>query len=65
MQLHDTFEEPGGGGGVAARALPSLGAETRFLTALGDDTPQPRASASCATTAVTSASRARATRRTA
>jgi ribokinase len=37
VQLHDTFEEPGGGGGVAARALPSLGAETRFLTALGND----------------------------
>ena len=37
VQLHDTFEEPGGGGGVAARALPALGAETRFITALGDD----------------------------
>jgi ribokinase len=37
VQLHDTFEEPGGGGGVAARALPALGAETRFLTALGND----------------------------
>jgi ribokinase len=38
VQLHDTFEEPAGGGGVAARALPSLGAaETRFITALGDD----------------------------
>ena len=33
----DAFEEPGGGGGVAARALPSLGAETRFYTALGGD----------------------------
>ena len=37
LQLHDTFEEPAGGGGVAARALPSLGAETRFFTALGSD----------------------------
>ena len=37
VQLHDTFEEPGGGGGVAARALPSLGAETTFFTALGND----------------------------
>ncbi|MDX6538803.1 MAG: ribokinase [Gaiellales bacterium] len=37
VQLYDTFEEPGGGGGVAARALPSLGAEARFLTALGND----------------------------
>ena len=37
VQLHDTFEEPAGGGGVAARALPALGAETRFLTALGND----------------------------
>jgi ribokinase len=37
VQLYDTFEEPAGGGGVAARALPSLGAETRFYTALGAD----------------------------
>ena len=37
IQLHDTFEEPAGGGGVAARALPALGAETRFITALGND----------------------------
>jgi ribokinase len=37
VQLYDTFEEPGGGGGVAARALPALGAETTFFTALGDD----------------------------
>jgi ribokinase len=37
IHLYDTFEEPGGGGGVAARALPALGAEARFLTALGDD----------------------------
>ncbi len=37
VHLYDTFDEPGGGGGVAARALPSLGAETRFITALGDD----------------------------
>jgi ribokinase len=37
VQLYDTFEEPGGGGGVAARALPALGAEARFLTALGND----------------------------
>jgi ribokinase len=37
LQLHDTFEEPAGGGGVAARALPSLGADTRFITALGSD----------------------------
>jgi ribokinase len=37
VQLYDTFDEPGGGGGVAARALPSLGAETRFITALGND----------------------------
>jgi ribokinase len=37
VQLYDTFDEPGGGGGVAARALPALGAETRFYTALGND----------------------------
>ena len=37
VQLHDAFEEPGGGGGVAARALPALGAETTFFTALGND----------------------------
>lgn len=37
MQLYDTFEEPAGGGGVAARALPALGAETCFFTALGND----------------------------
>jgi ribokinase len=37
VQLHDTFEEPAGGGGVAARALPALGAETCFITALGND----------------------------
>lgn len=37
VQLHDTSEEPGGGGGVAARALPALGAETTFFTALGND----------------------------
>jgi ribokinase len=37
VQLYDTFEEPAGGGGVAARALPALGAETRFITALGSD----------------------------
>ena len=37
VQLYDTFDEPGGGGGVAARALPSLGAEARFYTALGND----------------------------
>jgi ribokinase len=37
VQLYDTFDEPGGGGGVAARSLPALGAETRFITALGND----------------------------
>jgi ribokinase len=38
VHLHDAFEEPGAGGGVAARVLPSLGAtETRFYTALADD----------------------------
>src|SRR5262249_37813143 len=37
VQLYDTFDEPAGGGGVAARALPALGAETRFYTALGND----------------------------
>jgi ribokinase len=37
LQLYDTFEEPAGGGGVAARALPALGAETCFFTALGSD----------------------------
>src|SRR5262249_51914171 len=38
VHLHDAFEEPGGGGGVAARLLPSLGAsETRFYTALAED----------------------------
>jgi ribokinase len=34
----ESWEEPGGGGGVAARALPALGARpARFYTALGDD----------------------------
>jgi ribokinase len=34
----ESWDEPGGGGGVAARALPGLGAgPARFYTALGDD----------------------------
>jgi ribokinase len=34
----ETWDEPGGGGGMTARALPGLGAgRTRFYTALGDD----------------------------
>jgi ribokinase len=34
----ETWDEPGGGGGMAARALPGLGASlARFYTALGDD----------------------------
>jgi ribokinase len=34
----ETWDEPGGGGGMTARALPGLGAEpARFYTALGDD----------------------------
>ena len=34
----EAWDEPGGGGGMAARALPGLGAGTaRFYTALGDD----------------------------
>jgi ribokinase len=34
----ETWDEPGGGGGMAARALPGLGAQdARFYTALGDD----------------------------
>lgn len=34
----ETWDEPAGGGGMAARALPGLGADvTRFYTALGDD----------------------------
>jgi ribokinase len=34
----ESWDEPGGGGGVAARALPALGARpARFYTALGDD----------------------------
>jgi ribokinase len=34
----ESWDEPGGGGGVAARALPGLGATpARFYTALGDD----------------------------
>jgi ribokinase len=34
----EAWDEPGGGGGVAARALPGLGAAaTGFYTALGDD----------------------------
>ena len=36
--LETGIEEPAGGGGVAARSLPALGAErTRFFTALADD----------------------------
>src|SRR4051794_25336736 len=38
VHTFDGFEEPGAGGGVAARVLPSLGAsETRFYTALAED----------------------------
>jgi ribokinase len=33
----DTVEDIGGGGGVSARVLPGLGAETRFYTALAED----------------------------
>jgi ribokinase len=34
----EAWDEPGGGGGMAARALPGLGADlARFYTALGDD----------------------------
>jgi ribokinase len=34
----ESWDEPGGGGGVAARALPGLGASpARFYTTLGDD----------------------------
>lgn len=33
----ETWDEPGGGGGMTARALPGLGASARFYTALGDD----------------------------
>ncbi len=33
----ETWDEPGGGGGMAARALPGLGASARFYTALGED----------------------------
>ncbi len=34
----ESWDEPGGGGGVVARALPGLGARpARFYTALGDD----------------------------
>jgi ribokinase len=34
----EAWDEPGGGGGMAARALPGLGASiARFYTALGDD----------------------------
>jgi ribokinase len=38
MHLRDAFDEPGGGGGVAARALPGLGCQAaRFYTALAGD----------------------------
>jgi ribokinase len=33
----ETWDEPGGGGGMTARALPGLGADARFYTALADD----------------------------
>ena len=52
VQLHDAFEEPAGGGGVAARALPALGARDdasspRWATT----TRAPPRSARCARTA--------------
>ena len=37
VHLYDAVEEPGGAGGVMARALPMLGAQTVFFTALGSD----------------------------
>ena len=37
VHLYDAIEEPGGAGGVMARALPALGAEVVFFTALGSD----------------------------
>ena len=37
VHLYDAYEEPGGAGGVMARALPALGAEAVFFTALGSD----------------------------
>lgn len=37
LHLSDPFEEPAGGGGVAAIQLARAGAETVFLTALADD----------------------------
>jgi ribokinase len=35
--FEDTVEDVGGGGGVSARVLPGLGADTRFYTALAGD----------------------------
>ena len=35
--VSDPFDEPAGGGGVAAAQVPKLGAECLFFTALGDD----------------------------
>ncbi|MGI9539683.1 MAG: PfkB family carbohydrate kinase, partial [Miltoncostaeaceae bacterium] len=36
-RLADPFDEPAGGGGVAASQAAKLGAETHFFTALGSD----------------------------
>ena len=37
IHAHDAFEEPAGGGGVAAVQLARLAGEAMLLTALGDD----------------------------
>lgn len=45
-RVADPFDEPAGGGGVAAAQAAKLGAETHFFTALGSDDAGDRAAAS-------------------
>lgn len=51
--LDDPLDEPGGGGGVAAVQAAALGADCRFLTALGDDALGHRTAEAIAATGVT------------
>lgn len=52
-RLVDPFDEPGGGGAVAAAQMPKIGAETLFFTAFGDDVSGRAAAARLGTEGVT------------
>jgi ribokinase len=53
VHAHDSFEEPAGGGAVAAVQLARLAGGATFLTALGDDEPARRTRARLAELGVT------------